>query len=951
MPSSKKFGRSVTIQKLRAEAKLGEFDQYKSIDFEEPDNPALTAHYKKQSKLTRGNEGIFQIENLFQAFLLAFGTCVAAALVPAILIIFFAPGAIGSGMTEVISFLNGNYNVESYSLVGTVLRLVGVFGICVAGFFTGFDGPFAQIGAAIGLLTVIGIKRSHTLRRVFYGEARKVHDPSLSTSDLVREKLGWTSLLSSLEAKKFRLYATLGASVAITAIFRSPIGGVMFALEETTSFFDLSVLWRTLASTVITYLIVSYQILRTTAAEGDSKKHFDLQNAVHFPVNNDCARPIPYQDFLSYAFMAVLAALLSQFWNMILGKVQKFRLQYIIRSHDNQGKKTPPLKGAQRYIVPTIRLVEVIVVCLLTSLVTVGIPMIPGLDDCTNVYVPTQHIPLTMPDTCANPQNATLFEDCLQTLNSVCIPNGLTDVWRQNIVDNYLLAYGNNATGTSQVATKAAGGGPVITNLPHRRQEHGGEPAPSGSSGHATATATGHLPSETGVAHPEGESTKGHLSPEEKKKKDTEALAKAAKKYSLSKPETKLLPYYSFVKDGMLGDVDNACYYQIRSLLFKSPEFQLKFILKRGLYALWSSKTLLVFILIYLIMSILTYYIALPTDLVIPNLIIGAISGRAFGLMVNFFKDKLSHSIEDPGVYALLGMAAAWSGTSRLTLTVVVVCLELTGDFGNIPGLLTVTVIAAALGRVLGPSLYHVELENNGVPFLDHEPGHGMHTRTIEEVLAVDVQKLFVMKEEEDISTIERAMTTTHGSFPVVRYVQDNGVTKMKPVGIVLWDRLAEALHKLEHGKLVKGRDVSELERRFPVGDLMNISPVLIRQGTSVSKVFKLVRTLGLKSVLVVDHSGYLMGIISRKDLIRLERLLHEEHQRHKKHGKHDKGGHDDHDFEVGLLHGKDEEDGWKSGSAGVVPQQQGIRQSIESQNRGIGNINQRPHNDRVHFT
>ncbi|KAJ3127792.1 hypothetical protein HK098_005791 [Nowakowskiella sp. JEL0407] len=882
---SKAVSRAKTSFKLAEKAQGEDFSEYRSVDFEEPDNPALRKHYDRQTLITlidMRQELFVELmdENVMRAFIIAFGTCVGAALIPAILVIFLAPNTIGSGMTDVISFLNGNYNMESYSLLGTAVRLIGVFGICVAGFFTGFDGPFAQIGSSIGVLTVVYIKKSHFLRRIFYGEAQKKVDNTKGASELIRERFGWNSLLSSLEAKRLRLFTTLGASVAITAIFRSPVGGVMFALEETSSYLDLPTLWSTLFCTVLTYLIVCYQIVKTLGvADGDDlKKHFDLQQAVHFPVGNNCAHPIPYQDFVAYAFMAVLAALLSQFWNVILGKVQKLRLTYVIRSHDKEGNKLPELRGGKKWTVAGIRVAEIIVVCLITSAITVFVPT-KVLDECTNVYIPTKHIIPTMPEYCAQLTDLATLDKCLKSISDVCIPDKLTDSWRTNLLNSFSNSSALVTTGTTSSTTTAA------ANV-HRRA-----PAP-------TATAKS-----SASVNTKAESS--YSSSDDKKKKQADILSTAAKKYALANPEYKLLPYYSFPKDGLLGEPDKACYYEIKSLLFKSPEYQLKFILKRGLFALWSSKTLTVFLFIYLVMSALTYYVALPTDLVIPNLIIGAIAGRMYGLMINWFKTLpvFGHTIEDPGVWAMLGMAAAWSGTSRLTLTVVIICLELTGDFENIPGLLTVTVIAAMIGRYLGPSLYHVELENNGVPFLEHDPGHGMHSRTIEGVIAVPADKLFVLREEETIARIREALASGHGSFPVVSETTVKERVFLKPVGLVLHDRLSEAVNGLESGKLIKGirqDDIEVLERRFPVADLMNVSPSLVREGTSVAKAFKLVRSLGLKTILVIDSDGFLMGIVTRKDLIRLERLLHHEHKMHKKHGH---GDHNEHGEDHHELH------------------------------------------------
>ncbi|KAJ1564782.1 hypothetical protein HK096_006304, partial [Nowakowskiella sp. JEL0078] len=306
-------------------------------------------------------------------------------------------------------------------------------------------------------------------------------------------------------------------------------------------------------------------------------------------------------------------------------------------------------------------------------------------------------------------------------------------------------------------------------------------------------------------------------------------------------------------------------------------------------------------------MSLFTYYIALPTDLVVPNLIIGAISGRLFGLMSNFFKGLLNQSLEDPGVWALLGMAAAWSGTSRLTLTVVLVCLELTGDFDNIPGLLVVTIVSASIGRYLGPSLYHLELENNGVPFLDQSTNHKMLSRTIGSYV-VDLNNLFFLRSEESVERIQEALKQTFGSFPVIKEVYIGDKVKIKPIGIVLYDKLEEAIRGISGGKLLRGisdNDIDDLMEKFPVSDLMNCSPTMVREGTSVAKVHKLIRTLGLKTVLVVDDDGCLIGIITRKDLIRLERLLHEEHG-HEEHG-HEEHGEEHFDLEAHKRNDKEQ--------------------------------------------
>lgn len=97
----------------------------------------------------------------------------------------------------------------------------------------------------------------------FYGESLRVDDNDLAA------KAGRNALFSFLEQKALRLFATLGAAVAISAIFRSPLGGVMFTLEETMSFFEPHVMIRTLFCTVIAFLAVGYEVAKHMHAWDD----------------------------------------------------------------------------------------------------------------------------------------------------------------------------------------------------------------------------------------------------------------------------------------------------------------------------------------------------------------------------------------------------------------------------------------------------------------------------------------------------------------------------------------------------------------------------------------------------------------------------------------------------------------------------------------------------------
>src|SRR2546421_12217193 len=55
----------------------------------------------------------------------------------------------------------------------------------------------------------------------------------------------------------------------------------------------------------------------------------------------------------------------------------------------------------------------------------------------------------------------------------------------------------------------------------------------------------------------------------------------------------------------------------------------------------------------------------------------------------------------DPGLWAMVGMAALMGGTVQVPLTAVIFVLELTGDFAALPGLLIASVAAAGVTGLL----------------------------------------------------------------------------------------------------------------------------------------------------------------------------------------------------------------------------------------------------------
>jgi CIC family chloride channel protein len=111
-----------------------------------------------------------------------------------------------------------------------------------------------------------------------------------------------------------------------------------------------------------------------------------------------------------------------------------------------------------------------------------------------------------------------------------------------------------------------------------------------------------------------------------------------------------------------------------------------------------------------------------------PSLFIGAMLGGAFGGLVHAIAPGFAAA---PGAYALVGMAAVFAGSSRATLTAIIILFELTQDYHIILPLMFACVVSNLVAWVIEPdSIYTRRLRERGVHVVqDLEPDVLARTR------------------------------------------------------------------------------------------------------------------------------------------------------------------------------------------------------------------------------
>jgi len=309
-----------------------------------------------------------------------------------------------------------------------------------------------------------------------------------------------------------------------------------------------------------------------------------------------------------------------------------------------------------------------------------------------------------------------------------------------------------------------------------------------------------------------------------------------------------------------------------------------------GVYtAMWQLTLALVF---KMIITIFTFGIKVPAGLFIPSLCMGAIVGRVVGIGMEqfvwsyheglpwFFQGECS-SLDDacitPGLYAMVGAAAVLGGVTRMTVSLVVIMFELTGGVRYIVPLMAAAMASKWVGDALGRmGIYDAHIDLNGYPFLDCKDEFG-HT-----TLAADVMQpqrneplAVITQDSTSLADMQQIMKSTdHNGFPVVVSRESQYL-----VGFVLRRDLLLALDnarsRLEslppetlcvftHHVPVVGTGPPPLKLR----KIVDLAPITITDQTPMETVVDMFRKLGLRQTLVT-HNGRLLGIITKKDVLR----------------------------------------------------------------------------------
>jgi chloride channel 7 len=277
----------------------------------------------------------------------------------------WAPSAVGSGIPQTKAYLNGVaihsfFNARTFlvKILGTVLSVSS--GLCI-----GPEGPLVHLGAMVGA----GLTRTGKLGRKVRALRRKhprvaealgmgsIAPPRRGQKPLPNSKTWFSSLIQYLSAFRNdgerRELISIGSACGFAAAFGAPIGAVLFSLEETSTFFNTKMLWRTVVGTMMSTFVVAIYF-------GKDLGHYGVLSLEGILVEENAQAKNKILELPLYAFIGACGGIMGATFNHFFILLSKRRDVFYKGKHWSW------------------RLVEVSFLSILTSAIQFSLPLICG---------------------------------------------------------------------------------------------------------------------------------------------------------------------------------------------------------------------------------------------------------------------------------------------------------------------------------------------------------------------------------------------------------------------------------------------------------------------------------------------------------------------------------------------------------------------------------------------
>lgn len=283
------------------------------------------------------------------------------------------------------------------------------------------------------------------------------------------------------------------------------------------------------------------------------------------------------------------------------------------------------------------------------------------------------------------------------------------------------------------------------------------------------------------------------------------------------------------------------------------------------------------------VLASVTFGLQIPAGIILPSMAIGALYGRALGIVVEIWQGNHPNALIfrgcepdipciTPGTYAIIGAASALGGVTRMTVSIVVIMFELTGALTYVLPIMIAVMVSKWVGDAFGKrGIYESWIHFNEYPFLDNR----------DESAIPDVPVSQVMTQVEDLAVLTATghtlqsirdflVANPYRGFPVVSDATDNIL-----LGYISRTELMFALKTAaaEPRNLPPLTDVyfshqpmADPHTTLDLRPWMDQTPITLNSKSSLQLTVAMFQKLGLRYVAFCDR-GALKGLLTKKDV------------------------------------------------------------------------------------
>ncbi|KAJ2566828.1 Structural maintenance of chromosomes protein 3 [Coemansia sp. RSA 1822] len=282
--------------------------------------------------------------------------------------------------------------------------------------------------------------------------------------------------------------------------------------------------------------------------------------------------------------------------------------------------------------------------------------------------------------------------------------------------------------------------------------------------------------------------------------------------------------------------------------------------------------------------------LAVPAGMFTPSMATGASIGRAFGMVVQtLYENHPSWRLFGacrpdvpcitPGVYALVGAASMLASTTRMTVTVVVIMFELTDALIYVLPIMLAVTVSKSVADAFGKDGYFESIIHlNGYPFLSMDQEYVLHGTSDELMVRVSEMTVVEANGETLQSILKLLRESSYSGFPVVKSHSSLAlvgyISRSDMLMVAERARVSSVYSEASPCCFARGNVELPMAhaQMLDFRPWVDSTPITISHGTDVNLVAEMFRELGVRYVLVVHH-GALLGIITKKDIVRTVRM------------------------------------------------------------------------------